>query len=62
MKFKSPYADMFQSKPQKGTRYRFEIALDSLADADVIEELETKTNKSLYVRKLIREDIKKRGI
>ena len=60
MKFKSPYADMF-AKPKKGTRYRFEIALDSLADADVIEELETKVNKSEYVRELIREDIKKRG-
>lgn len=62
MKFKSPYADIFsESKPVKGTRYRFEIALDSLGDADVIKELETKANKSEYVRKLIREDIKKRG-
>jgi hypothetical protein len=61
MKFESPYADMFQKKPQKGTRFRFEIALDTLADADVIEELVKKANKSEYVRQLIREDIKKRG-
>ena len=63
MRYKSPYADLFkEQKPErvktpKGVRARFEIALDSVADADILEKLETVGNKSDYVRNLIRQDI-----
>ena len=58
MKYKSPFADIFaEKKPQKGTRVRFEIALDSLRDREIIEHLNTLPNKSEYVRDLIKEDI-----
>lgn len=65
MRYKSPYADFFKKKketiekpkPVRGTRYRFEIALDSLRDREIIQYLETLDNKSEYVRQLIREDI-----
>jgi hypothetical protein len=64
-RFKSPYADIFKKKketvdkpkPEKGVRYRFEIALDTLRDRELIEYLETLPNKSEYIRELIREDI-----
>lgn len=65
MRYKSPYHDLLKPKaekpvkpkPVKGTRYRLEIALDSLRDREVIEQLEKQTNKSEYIRQLIREDI-----
>ena len=63
MRFQSPYKDLFKvekptkPKPVKGTRYRFEIALDSIVDADIISHIEKFTNKSEYVRQLIREDM-----
>lgn len=60
MKYKSPYADLFKKEPintPKAVRARFEIALDSVADADILEKLETVGNKSDYVRSLIRKDI-----
>ena len=47
------------SKPQSETRVRFEIALDSLTDRDIIEMINSVPNKSEYVRELIRDDIKK---
>lgn len=47
------------SKPQSETRVRFEIALDSLTDRDIVEKINSMPNKSEYVRELIREDIKK---
>lgn len=47
------------SKPQSNTRVRFEIALDSLTDRDIVEKINSMPNKSEYVRELIREDIKK---
>jgi hypothetical protein len=46
-------------KPQPSTRVRFEIALDSLTDKDIIDRINRVNNKSDYVRQLIREDIKK---
>lgn len=62
MKFTSPYADLFKKdnkrvKEPKETRVRFEIALDSVRDKDLIEHLNSVPNKSEYVRELIREDI-----
>lgn len=46
------------AKPQtKATRYRFEIALDIVRDAKIIDKLEKQTNKSDYVRRLIAKDI-----
>lgn len=53
----------FDKKPQKAlrpkttTRERFEIALDSVADKDIIEHLNRMSNKSGYVRDLIRRDL-----
>lgn len=43
-------------KPKTTNRYRFEIALDSTRDADVIEILEKQVNKSDYIRRLVRKD------
>lgn len=43
-------------KPKTTSRYRFEIALDSTRDADVIEILEKQVNKSDYIRRLVRKD------
>ena len=68
-KYKSPYEDMFKKpkdKPKKEPkpktiRTRFEITIDTVADADVIEELAKHPNKSEYVRKLIRQDMRERG-
>lgn len=58
MKYTSPFADIFkEKKPQKGTRVRFEIALDSIRDKEIIDHLNTLPNKSEYVRDLIKEDI-----
>ena len=61
MKYKSPYADLFNKKPEgrlkePKIRYRFEISID-YADKEIIEELEKHPNKSEYVRQLIRQDI-----
>ena len=39
-------------------RYRFEISLDPYTDADIIKVLESKTNKSEYIRQLVRKDAK----
>ena len=65
-KYKSPFEDVVKAKPKKEpkpktVRTRFEIIIDTIADADIIEELAKHPNKSEYVRKLIRQDIK-RGI
>lgn len=43
-------------RPKTSTRYRFEVALDSVRDADVIEKLEKQVNKSDYIRELVRKD------
>jgi len=45
-------------RPKTTTRERFEIALDPTVDQDIIEYLNTKPNKSDYVRQLIRKDMK----
>lgn len=37
---------------------RIEFHLDSRSDADIIKKLEKQKNKSEYIRKLIRKDIK----
>lgn len=63
-KYKSPFADVVKVKKKKEPkpktiRTRFEITIDTVADADVIEELAKHPNKSEYVRKLIREDIRR---
>lgn len=58
IRYKSPFQDIIKPKPVKGTRYRFEVALDSLRDREIIERLERHGNKSEYIRKLIRDDIK----
>jgi hypothetical protein len=43
--------------PRKiGDRYRFEIALDSVRDADIIKRIESHENKSAYIRDLVRKD------
>ena len=47
------------ARPKKSTRVRFEIALDAITDADIVKKLDSVLNKSDYVRKLIRDDIKK---
>lgn len=53
----------FDKKPQKATRpkttdrERFEIALDPIADKDIVEHLNRQPNKSDYVRRLIRKDL-----
>lgn len=44
-------------RKQKPTRVRFEIALDSLADEDIIEWLDLQPNKSDAVRQLIRKEL-----
>ena len=44
-------------RPKTTTRERFEIALDSVADKDIIEHLNRMSNKSGYVRDLIRRDL-----
>lgn len=46
-------------RPKTTTRERFEIALDAITDADIVKKLNQVPNKSDYVRRLIREDIKK---
>lgn len=43
-------------KPKNDLRYRFEVALDTVRDADVIKKLEKQANKSDYIRELIRKD------
>lgn len=58
VKFTSPFAEVLsKEKPVKDTRYRFEIVLDSVRDKELIQELERHSNKSQYIRDLIREDI-----
>lgn len=63
-KYESPFADVVKVKKKKEPRpktirTRFEIIIDTVADADIIEELSKHSNKSEYVRKLIRNDIKR---
>ena len=65
MKYISPFADLFEDKKKKkkkkekpkGMRVRFEIALDSKRDKEIIAYLDTLPNKSEYIRRLVREDI-----
>ncbi len=67
MRFKSSFADYVKEinkppklpKPQKvkGIRARFEICLDSISDADILEHLSKQSNKSDYIRQLVRKDI-----
>ena len=55
----------FDKKPQKALRpkttdrFRLEIALDPITDKDIIKQLNRVKNKSDYVRRLIRRNIKK---
>lgn len=61
-KYKSPFADVVKTKKPpkpKTIRERFELSIDAVADADILEELSKHPNKSEYVRKLIREDIER---
>ena len=46
-------------KSKNPDRERFEISLDPTKDKDVIERLSKESNKSSYVKRLIRADIKK---
>ena len=46
-------------KPKNPNRERFEIALDAVTDKDVVEQLNKQINKSEYVRKLVRDDIRR---
>jgi len=46
-------------RPKTTSRERFEIALDAFADRDIVEMLNKQPNKSDYIRRLVREDIKK---
>ena len=58
IKYTSQFNDLFEKeKPVKDTRYRFEIVLDSVRDRELIDYLEKQSNKSQYIRDLIREDI-----
>ena len=58
LKYNSPFAKVIEKdKPTNDTRYRFEIALDSVRDRELIRYLEKQKNKSQYIRDLIREDI-----
>lgn len=41
---------------------RIEFVLDNITDKKLIEWLEKQPNKSMYLRNLINEDVKKRGI
>ena len=42
-------------------RERFEISLDPTKDKDIVERLSKESNKSSYVKRLIRADIKRHG-
>ena len=47
---------------QKNHVKRVNFALNSIHDADILEFLETLPNKNSYLKNLVREDMKKRGI
>ena len=46
-------------KTKNPDRERFEISLDPLKDKDIVERLNKESNKSSYVKRLIRQDIKR---
>ena len=70
MRYKSLFADYFKEpkeekpKPPKPPKikkeiYRFELTCDAIADREVVEVLKSVPNRCEYIRKLIREDIKR---
>lgn len=56
--YNSPFVKWKREK--NPLRYRFELSID-VKEKDVISQLEKQTNKSAYVKELIRKDIKKKG-
>lgn len=44
---------------KKVTKKRFELVFDIFRDKELIDKLEKMPNKADYIRKLIKEDIKK---
>ena len=70
MRYKSPFADYFKEpkeekpkppKPPKVKReiYRFELVCDKIADREIVEKMESVPNRCEYIRRLVREDVKR---
>lgn len=61
-KYTSPFAERFGKKTINMRRpeyYRTEIAFRYIEDKDIVDKLQSVPNKHEYMRKLIRDDIRR---
>lgn len=53
--------DLPDTNKRRTTKERLEFVMDVKSDADIIKKLKRQKNKSAYIKRLIRQDIRKGG-